>query len=229
MPAIHPDKDLIVTIDGPVGSGKSTVGRMLAERLGILYLDTGAMDRAVALAARDQNIAADDDAALGRLCEQITITFSRAPDRQHVLLNGIDVTDAIRLPEVSMLASAVSAQPSVRTALVAQQRACAGEGLVADGRDAGTVIFPDAPCKFYLDASVKVRAQRRHKELVDKKMQVEYTSVLKEIEQRDHNDTTRLHAPLKPAPDAVILDTSQMTIEDVLAALIADIERKRSS
>jgi cytidylate kinase len=224
---MDPDKDLIVTIDGPVGSGKSTVGRMLAERLGILYLDTGAMYRAVGLAARDHDIATDDDAALGRLCEQITIAFSRGRDRQHVLLNGTDVTDDIRLPEVSMLASAVSTQPSVRTALVAQQRACAGEGLVADGRDAGTVIFPDAPFKFYLDATVEVRARRRYKELVDKKMQVEYNGLLKEIEQRDHNDTTRLHAPLKPAPDAVILDTSQMTIEDVLAALIANIERKR--
>ena len=219
----------VITIDGPVGSGKSTLGRMLAERLGILYLDTGAMYRAVGLAAREQGIAADDDTALGRLCAQIRITFSREHGRQHVFLNGTDVTDDIRLPEVSMLASAVSAQPSVRKALVAQQRACAGNGLVADGRDAGTVIFPAAPFKFYLDASVEVRAQRRYKELIDKNIPIEYTSLLKEIEQRDHNDTTRLHAPLKPAPDAVIIDTSQMTIEDVLDALVSNIERKRSS
>ena len=219
----------VITIDGPVGSGKSTLGRMLAERLGILYLDTGAMYRAVGLAAREQGIAADDDTALGRLCAQIRITFSREHGRQHVFLNGIDVTEDIRLPEVSMLASAVSAQPSVRKALVAQQRACAGGGLVADGRDAGTVIFPAAPFKFYLDASVEVRARRRYKELIDKNIPIEYTSLLKEIEQRDHNDTTRLHAPLKPAPDAVIIDTSQMTIEDVLNALISNIERKRPS
>ena len=219
----------VITIDGPVGSGKSTLGRMLAERLGILYLDTGAMYRAVGLAAREQGIAADDDTALGRLCAQIRITFSREHGRQRVFLNGTDVTDDIRLPEVSMLASAVSAQPSVRKALVAQQRACAGDGLVADGRDAGTVIFPAAPFKFYLDASVEVRAQRRYKELIDKNIPIEYTSLLKEIEQRDHNDTTRLHAPLKPAPDAVIIDTSQMTIEDVLNALVSNIERKRSS
>ena len=219
----------VITIDGPVGSGKSTLGRMLAERLGMLYLDTGAMYRAVGLAAREQGIAADDDGALGRLCAQIKITFSREHGRQRVFLNGSDVTDAIRLPEVSMLASAVSAQPSVRKALVAQQRACAGDGLVADGRDAGTVIFPAAPFKFYLDASVEVRAQRRYKELIDKNIPIEYTSLLEEIEQRDHNDTTRLHAPLKPAPDAVIIDTSQMTIEDVLDALISNIERKRSS
>ncbi len=132
----------IITIDGPVGSGKSTLGRMLAERLNILYLDTGAMYRTVGLAARNQDIATDDDTALGRLCEQIRITFSREHNRQHVFLNDTEVTDAIRIPEISMLASAVSAQPSVRKALVAQQRACAGEGLVADGRDAGTVIFP---------------------------------------------------------------------------------------
>jgi cytidylate kinase len=217
----------IITIDGPVGSGKSTLGRMLAENLNILYLDTGAMYRAVGLAAREQGIAADDDAALGRLCEQITITFSREHDQQHVFLNDTDVTDAIRLPEVSMLASAVSAQPSVRKAMVTQQRACAEGGLVADGRDAGTVIFPGAPFKFYLDASVEVRARRRYKELIDKNITIEYTSLLKEIEQRDHNDTTRLHAPLKPAPDAVIIDTSQMTIEDVLAALETQIERNR--
>jgi cytidylate kinase len=215
----------VITIDGPVGSGKSTLGRMLAERLGILYLDTGAMYRTVGLAARNQDIATDDDTALGRLCEQIRITFSREHNRQHVFLNDTDVTDAIRIPEISMLASAVSAQPSVRKALVAQQRACAGEGLVADGRDAGTVIFPRAPFKFYLDASVEVRAKRRYKELIDKSITIEYTSLLKEIEQRDHNDTTRLHAPLKPAPDAVIIDTSQMTIEDVLTALVNHIER----
>ena len=214
----------VITIDGPVGSGKSTLGRMLAERLEILYLDTGAMYRAVGLAARNQGIDADDDAALGQLCTQIRITFSREDGLQRVFLDGIDVSDDIRLPEVSMLASAVSAQPSVRKALVAQQRACAGDGLVADGRDAGTVIFPNAPFKFYLDASVEVRARRRHKELIDKNIPIDYTDLLKEIEQRDHNDTTRLHAPLKPASDAVILDTSQMTIEDVLAALISQIE-----
>ncbi len=217
----------VITIDGPVGSGKSTLGRMLAERLNILYLDTGAMYRTVGLAARQQGIAVDDDGALGRLCEQIKITFSLEQDRQHVFLNDTDVTDVIRLPEVSMLASAVSAQPSVRKALVTLQRACAGDGLVADGRDAGTVIFPGAPFKFYLDASVEVRARRRYKELIDKNITIEYTSLLEEIEQRDHNDTTRLHAPLKPAPDAVIIDTSQMTIEDVLAALISQIEHKR--
>jgi cytidylate kinase len=222
-------KNPVITIDGPVGSGKSTLGRMLAERLDILYLDTGAMYRAVGLAARDSDIAVDDDAALGRLCEQITISFSREADRQHVFLNSTDVTDEIRLPEVSMLASDVSAQPSVRKAMVAQQRACATDGLVADGRDAGTVIFPNAPHKFYLDASVEVRAQRRYKELIAKNIPIEYTEMLNEIKQRDRNDTTRLHAPLKPAPDAVIIDTSQMTIEDVLSALISHIERKRSS
>lgn len=216
----------VITIDGPVGSGKSTLGRMLAERLGLLYLDTGAMYRAVALAARDRGISAEDDAALGSLCAQVQISFSREGGSQRVFLNGTDVTDLIRLPEVSMLASAVSAQPSVRAAMDTQQRACAFAGLVADGRDAGTVIFPYAPCKFYLDASVEVRARRRHKELIEKNIPMEYSALLKDVEQRDHNDTTRLHAPLKPAPDAVILDTSLMTIEEVLAALVTHIERR---
>jgi len=218
----------VITIDGPVGSGKSTIGRMLAERLGILYLDTGAMYRAVALAARDRDISADDDAALGRLCAQIRISFRRTDGRQLVMVNAEDVTDTIRLPEMSMLASAVSAQPSVRAAMVAQQRACAAGGLVADGRDAGTVIFPNAPFKFYLDASVEIRARRRYKELIEKNIAIEYDTLLKEVEQRDHNDTHRLHAPLKPAPDAVILDTSLMTIEEVLAALVTHIERGTS-
>ena len=219
----------VITIDGPVGSGKSTLGRMLADRLGILYLDTGAMYRAVALAARAEGIAADDDGALGELCTRIRISFGREDGCQRVFLNDRDITGEIRLPEVSMLASAVSAQPSVRAAMVAQQRACAAGGLVADGRDAGTVIFPGAPFKFYLDASVEVRARRRHKELIDKNIPMEYTVLLKDIEQRDHNDTTRLHAPLKPAPDAVILDTSQMTIEEVLAALEAHIGSRSPS
>ncbi len=219
------DEAPVITIDGPVGSGKSTIGRLLAERMDILYLDTGAMYRAVGLAARNRGIAVDDDTALGNLCEQIHISFSRTGGTQRVFLDEKDVTEAIRLPEVSMLASGVSAQPSVRAAMVAQQRACASDGLVADGRDAGTVIFPQAPFKFYLDASVDIRAQRRHKELIEKNIHMEYSTLLKEIEQRDHNDTTRLHAPLKPAPDAVILDTSLMTIDEVLAALIAHIER----
>lgn len=219
----------VVTIDGPVGSGKSTIGRMLAERLGVLYLDTGAMYRAVALAARDRGIAADDDAALGKLCAQIRISFSREGGTQRVFVNNADVTDQIRLPEISMLASAVSAQPSVRAAMVAQQRACASGGVVADGRDAGTVIFPRAPFKFYLDASPEVRARRRHKELIEKNIPIEYSALLKDVEQRDHNDTTRLHAPLKPAPDAVILDTSLMTIDEVLTALITRIGRGRPS
>lgn len=219
-------KDFIITIDGPVGSGKSTVGRLLAERFGLLYLDTGAMYRAVALAAHQRGIPPDDAEALGKLCEEIEISFLHEPNGQRTILCGADVTDQIRAPEISMLASRVSAVGSVRAALVAMQRHIGRNGgIVVDGRDAGTVIFPNARFKFYLTASLEERAQRRYKELIAKNMDVDYNKLLFEIEKRDRDDSTRALAPLKPAPGAVIVDTTGMTIEAVLQRISEEILR----
>lgn len=218
------DRDDIITIDGPVSSGKSTVGKALARRLGMVYLDTGAMYRVVGLESKNRGMAVDDGEGLGALCSDIKITFQQAPDGQKVFCSGKDVTDAIRLPEISMRASAVSAQQPVREALVALQREAGKDGnIVVDGRDAGTVIFPGARFKFFLDASVAERAKRRYQELVEKKIEVSYTEIFQDIEKRDKDDRTRKLSPLKPAPDAVIIDTTAMTIEDVLDAIASRI------
>ena len=167
------DQDTIVTIDGPTGSGKSTVGKLLAERIGFTYLDTGAMYRVVALETKRLGIDPDDCAALSRLCAEITIAFKHN-DGVRVCSGGRDVTDEIRAPEISMLASRVSAKQCVREELVRMQRDCGRQGrIVVDGRDAGTVIFPRARFKFYLDADAAVRSRRRYKELIEKKQEVD--------------------------------------------------------
>jgi cytidylate kinase len=224
------DKDYIVTIDGPVGSGKSTVGRLLARMRGLIYLDTGAMYRAAALEAQRRAIDPDDAPALGRLCEGIAIAFRHAGDRQLVFVSGSDVTDALRTPEISMLASRISALKPVREALVRLQRQIGRDGgVVVDGRDAGTVIFPQARFKFFLDATIRERAQRRYKELLEKKMEVDYNKLFVEIQKRDQDDSSRALAPLKPAPDAVIIDTTGMTIEAVLGRISREIDLRASS
>jgi cytidylate kinase len=210
------DQDNIVTIDGPTGSGKSTVGRLLAGRIGFTYLDTGAMYRAVALEVKRRGIDPSDCAALGRLCATITIAFEEA-DGARVYCNGQDVTEQIRTQEISMLASRVSAQQCVREELVRMQRDCGRQGrIVVDGRDAGTVIFPSALFKFYLDAEPDVRSQRRYKELIEKKQNVTYSIIHKELVKRDQDDSSRALSPLKPAADAIIINTSSMTVEEVV-------------
>jgi CMP/dCMP kinase len=210
----------IITIDGPVGSGKSTIGRLLAKKLGLVYLDTGAMYRVIAFEARELGIEASDEHALAALSGKVEILFKQSEDRQLVFSSGRDVTDAIRAPEISMLASRISALKSVRSALVALQRQIGIQGgIVVDGRDAGTVIFPQARFKFYLDATAEIRAQRRYKELIEKKINIDYNTLFLDIQKRDHDDSSRSIAPLKPAPDAAIIDTTTMTLEDVLKAL----------
>jgi cytidylate kinase len=219
--------DTIVTIDGPTGAGKSSVGRLLAERIGYTYLDTGAMYRVVALENKRSGIDPEAETALADLCSTIDISFKRVSGMR-VYTSGRDVTEEIRAPEISMLASRVSAKACVREALVRMQRACGRQGkIVADGRDAGTVIFPAARFKFFLDAAPDVRSQRRYKELIDKNLKVDYSDVHKELLQRDQDDSSRAIAPLKPAADAVIIDTTRMTIEDVVQELAQAIDVQR--
>jgi cytidylate kinase len=217
----------IITIDGPVGSGKSTIGRLLAKKLGLVYLDTGAMYRVIALEASNRCIDAGDEPALAALSGAIDIQFRQSEDRQLVFSSGRDVTDAIRTPEIGMLASRISALESVRNALVALQRQIGSHGgIVVDGRDAGTVIFPQARYKFYLDATVEIRAQRRYKEFIEKKINIDYNDLFIDIQKRDHDDSNRTIAPLKPAPDAVVIDTTMMTLEGVLESISTRIDLK---
>ncbi len=210
-------KNQIITIDGPVASGKSTVGRMLAIKLGYIYLDTGAIYRVIALEAKKRELSPDDEKALGELCAQVDISFKREGQNQKVFSKGEDVTGQIRENEISMLASSVSALKAVRDGLIELQRGFGKQGnIVVDGRDAGTVVFPEADFKFFLNADVERRTERRCKELIEKNKKIDYNLVFNDLLERDRNDSSRLIAPLKPAEDAVIIDTTEMTIEDVI-------------
>jgi CMP/dCMP kinase len=196
----------VVAIDGPAGAGKSTISRRVAEHLGYTYIDTGAMYRCVALAAIDGGDAV-------QLAQRVRIEFG--PERQ-VYLNGIDVTAAIRDPKISEAASKVSANPEVRRAMVAEQRRiAAGTPVVMEGRDIGTVVFPEARVKIFLDADPAVRARRRAEELAAKGLDADVDEIEIQIRERDHRDATREDSPMIQAPDAVRVDTSGMTLEQV--------------
>jgi cytidylate kinase len=217
---------MIVTIDGPAASGKGTVARGLAARLGFAYLDTGAMYRAVALAAIRRGVACDDAVAVGR--ELSAIHIEMPPDR--VLLNGEDVTEAIRAPEVSQGASKVAAVPAVRAFLVPQQRRIGlGRDIVSEGRDQGTVVFPDAPVKFYVTANICVRAERRYKELRERGVETTLDREVLELVERDKRDSERADGPLRQPPDAVVIDTSGRTVEGVLDEMEGVIRRWTSA
>ncbi len=214
-------KEMVIAIDGPSGAGKSTVARLLAARLGYTYIDTGAMYRAVGWKARRDGVDPGDEAALARLCERIDVTIRHDSGGQRVLVNGTDVTSEIRTPEMGMMASAVSRSPAVRACLLTLQRRLGVQGgVVMDGRDIGTVVFPDADKKFYLDASVEERGRRRFRELAAKGMEVDLAGITEDIRTRDLQDSSRKHAPLRKAPDARYLDSSEMKIEDVIAEMI---------
>ena len=207
---------MIVTIDGPSGVGKSTVTKALAARLGFEYLDTGATYRAVALAMLRRGIDPDDHATVAAALAGLHIELP--PGR--VLLNGEDVSAAIRTREVSQGASKVAVIATVRRFLAAEQRAtAAGRDMVCEGRDQGTVVFPDALCKFFLKADARVRAERRAAELAAKGQTVTVEQVLADQDERDRRDSERALAPLQPAPDAVIVDTTHLTTEEVIAKL----------
>ena len=212
----------IVTIDGPSGAGKSTISRGLAAKLHFTYLDTGAMYRAVGLALTQQGIDLADTDALKKCLAGIELTLApNGDDDVRVLLNGEDVSQAIRTPEMGMVASRVSALPLVREKLTALQRQLGEKGsIVAEGRDMGTVVFPKAACKFFLNASAEERARRRQKQLAEKGQSVDYQEILDQISKRDYDDSRRALAPLKPAADAVMVDSSRMDIEAVIAFMV---------
>jgi CMP/dCMP kinase len=216
-------KSLLITIDGPAGAGKTTVSRALADRLGYAYVDTGALYRGVAWEADRQNIAADDDDALAVLCAGMDLRFIRDVRGTHLFSGNREITELIRTPDMSMKASAVSARPVVRRALLDIQRKLGAEKkAVFEGRDMGTVVFPDADIKFFLTADLKARALRRYKELAADLSQ-NLAEVEAEMNQRDVNDSSRTAAPLKPAEDAIIIDSTRQTVRDVTAAMIGHI------
>lgn len=208
---------LLITIDGPAGAGKTTVSKMLAQELGYRYLDTGALYRAVAWAARAADISADDDQGLGGVCGALRLSV----EEHRLVSNGVDITDQIRSPEITMLASAVSARPVVRQALLAIQREMGRDrGLVAEGRDMGTVVFPEADFKFFLDATVRQRALRRYAQYGQSNGQTR-EQIEQDIRRRDENDSNRDIAPLRPAGDAVVIDSTAMTARQVVALMTA--------
>lgn len=212
-----------IAIDGPSGAGKSTVARALAKELSFVYVDTGAMYRAIGLYVRNNGISPDDKASVIAALPQISVMLSYGEDgMQHVLLNGRDVSKEIRENEISMYASTVSKIPEVRTFLLSLQRDMAKtHNVIMDGRDIGTVILPDAQLKIFLFASLKARTERRVKELLEKGQDVTYEQIYAEIEARDIQDRTRDVAPAIPAADAVMLDNSDMTVEESVAFIRA--------
>jgi cytidylate kinase len=216
---------LLITIDGPAGAGKTTVSRKLAEALGYRYIDTGALYRAIALAASEKGIPADDDASLQALCTDLTMDFTVQDHGLRLMLNGRDVTDEIRTPRITMLASAISARPVVRRFLLSIQRKLgASKQAVFEGRDMGTVVFPDADIKFFLYADPSIRARRRYDELKAKDDNPpSLATVERDMSTRDQNDSTRQAAPLKPAPDAIHIDSSTLGINGVVALMLEHI------
>lgn len=223
-------KNLIITLDGPSGSGKSTTARGLAERLGFLYLDTGAMYRAVGLKALRGKISLSDKKALARLAAQAKISFRPAPHgRVRVFLDGEEVTRSIRRPEVSEAASKVAVIPAVREALVRQQRRIGkAGGIVAEGRDTGTVVFPYAPLKFFITASLAERARRRWQEHKEAGHRISLAKLLQEVRRRDRRDKGRKIAPLRPAPGAIKIDNTGLHSGQVLDMLIDYVQRAKT-
>ena len=217
-------KRVVVTIDGPAGAGKSSVAKLLARKLGYRLLDTGAIYRAVALCADRTGVDWADAAGCGRLADGLDITFDFVDDKNHVYIAGEDVTSAIRTPSISQGASKVSAHPEVRSALLdLQRRLGAGGGVVVEGRDTGTVVFPAAEAKFFLTASEHERARRRVAELAQTGTVVDFGDTLAEIRQRDQRDAGRDVAPMVPAADAIVVDSSTQTLEQVVESLAGQV------
>jgi cytidylate kinase len=224
----QPEQPLLIVIDGPAGAGKTTVSKLLAHKLGYRYIDTGALYRGIALAALRSGIDAGDDEALDGLCSSIRLDFKHTDGDLRLFLNQEDISDDIRTPQISMLASAISARPVVRSFLLRIQRALgAKKHAVFEGRDMGTVVFPDADIKFFLDADPSTRARRRYEELVQKKgADISLESVEQDMFARDRNDSTRRLAPLKPAADAIRIDSSSRSADQVVQVMLQIIKKK---
>jgi cytidylate kinase len=219
---------LIIAIDGPSASGKSTLGRMLARELGLLYIDTGSMYRAIALAVLESCASERDDLAVGSLAERVRIDLAGDPDSLQVFLNGRDVTSRIRDEDVTHVASVVSTIPAVRRAMVKQQRELGRRGAVMNGRDIGTVVFPDADLKFFLDANVNERAERRLAEERVVNPGADYEQTLSDISERDRRDTTREDSPLVAAQDAIVIDSTGSSIQEVFDRMMTVIRNKQA-
>jgi cytidylate kinase len=223
----------IITIDGPSGAGKSTISKLLAVRLHYTYLDTGAMYRVVGLQVERAGLDLEAEGAREALVQLLAgLDMTLAPGEEgketRAFLNGEDVSDAIRTPEMAMVASRVSAQAEVRKKLTEMQRTIGRDGaIVAEGRDMGTIVFPDAMHKFFLDASPHERAQRRQKQLAENGQKVEFQEILTQIQKRDRDDSGRSLAPLQPAEDAVIIDSSEMSIDEVVSFMLAAVNKKQ--
>ncbi|MCK4621917.1 MAG: (d)CMP kinase [Desulfuromonadales bacterium] len=223
-------KELIVAIDGPSGAGKSTLSKALARKTGYINIDTGAMYRSVALLADRQRVNVADEEALRQLCSNLRIEFVRDAEQERVIVNGEDVSMAIRTPEVSLLTTKVAASPAVREAMVDLQRRMGQTGgVVLEGRDIGTVVFPQAEVKFFLSATVEERGRRRYDELLARGMAVDLQQTIIEIKARDAADSAREHGPLRRADDAADIDSTKLTIDEVLAEMLKIIAKRRQA
>jgi len=219
---------LIIAVDGPSGAGKSSSSRLLAERLGYRYIDTGALYRVVGLLAWEQQINPDDPDRLAALCDGLALRFVSSPAGVHLFLGDRDITADIRQPEVSQMASKVSAQPIVRQRLLTLQRDMGKDGgVVMEGRDIGTVVFPDADIKFYLDASPEERGRRRYVELQQQGIPITLATTVQEMSERDQRDSGREHAPLRRAVDAVTVDTTTLSLVEVVDLLVQHVHAIR--
>lgn len=211
-----------IAIDGPAGAGKSSAAKLIAKELGFIYIDTGALYRSIGVAVLRKGLKTDIKEDVVSVLPEVELSLKFVDGEQRVILNGQDVSRDIRLPEASMAASNVSAIPEVRSFLLDMQKKFAKESnCLMDGRDIGTVILPDADLKVFLTASPEVRAKRRYDELIEKGTPKDYDELLEEIKLRDHNDSTRPIAPLRPADDAVIVDSSEMTLDEVVAKVVS--------
>jgi cytidylate kinase len=222
-------KRWIIAIDGPSGAGKSTVAKRLARRLGYVVLDTGAMYRAVAFRAKQRGLCLEDEESLSRLASSLQVTFLTRHQELRVLCDGEDITEAIRSPDISSLASDISKREGVRIALVRLQREMSRTGgVILEGRDIGTVVFPDADVKFYLDADAEERAKRRYEELIGKGVRVTFQETLEDVVRRDRSDMTRAISPLRKAKDAVVIDSTHLSVEEVVEKMIQVVRQKEN-